>query len=83
MNAIEIIEKHLEDACEKREAAYKKVMQGSATASDWNEYNKTLETCITLRRLYLDVMENELGETKKMLGEAKKLLGNHMQPHLD
>ena len=67
MDAIEIIEKHLKEATEKQEAAYKKIMSDSATASDWNEYKETLAVYIALRGLYLDVLENEIKRFRELL----------------
>ena len=67
MDAIEIIDKHLKEATEKQDAAYKKVMSDSATASDWREYNETLSVYIAIRGVYLDVLENEIKRIKELL----------------
>ena len=67
MDAFAIIEKHLKEATEKQEAANKKVMADSATASDWSEYMETLAVYIALRAVYLDVLENELKTFKEYL----------------
>lgn len=67
MDAIEIIEKHLKEAIEKQETAYKKVMSDSATASDWSKYHETLSVHIAVRSVYLDVIENEIKKVRELL----------------
>lgn len=67
MDAIEIVERHMKEATEKQEAAYKKVMSDSATASDWSKYNETLSVYIAVRNVYLDVIENEIKRVKELL----------------
>lgn len=67
MDAIEIVERHMKEATEKHEAAYKKVMSDSATASDWSKYNETLSVYIAVRNVYLDVIENEIKRVKELL----------------
>ena len=67
MNEFEIIEKHLKDASDRLEAAYKKVMSDSATASDWNKYYRALDVRIYIKALYLELLEHEIREAKILL----------------